>query len=382
MIIFCNGLLAQNTFYKHLGNANIDRGVTVEEIQGDGFIISGYTTKEGGKDEDVLLIKTDHQGEPLWSKVFGSEGQDHGWAVRQTTDKGFIIVGYSDSFGAGDMDVYLIKTDEEGIEQWSKTYGGKGDEFGWDIRKTTDNGFIIAAQTNSLGHGEVDAYLIKIDADGNEEWSNSYGGEKVDRIFSVRQTNDGGFIAAGITYSFGSVDRNAYLLKTNEWGKLEWSKTFGEAGYDVGHAIEVTDDKGFLITGYGESYSTHGGRDVYLIKTDGNGDQQLLQTFGGPANDRAMKGVQTKDGGYITIGFTQEIHATKVDWQVYLIKTASNGEMQWSRTFGNSDHHEFGYTVEETHDGGYILTGQSVNPDNGFSSVLLIKTDHAGKIEP
>jgi hypothetical protein len=265
----------QVTFVKHLGGTGFDRGVTVEELrQGGGYIITGYTTSRGAGDEDVLLVLTELSGDTIWTKVFGGRGKNNGWAVRQTNDGGYIITGYTNSFGAGGMDVYLIRTDAGGDTLWTKTFGGERDEFGWDIRKTADGGFIVAAQTSSLGNGELDAYLIKTDLDGNEEWAKSYGGDKVDRIFSVRQTPDGGYVAVGITYSFGAGDQDAYLLKVDASGEQEWFKTFGGAAYDVGHSVALTKDNGYLITGYGQSFSKYGKRDVYLIKTDATGQEQ------------------------------------------------------------------------------------------------------------
>ena len=318
----------------------------------------------------------------MWTKTYGGEGKDNGWAVRKTDDGGFIVTGFTDSFGSGAMDIYLIRTDAEGNTLWTKTFGGAGDEFSWDIRKTADEGFIIAAQTNSSGNGEIDAYLIKLDATGNAEWSKTYGGEQIDRIFSVRQTEDGGYVAVGITYSYGAGDRDVYLLKTDASGEMEWFKTFGGPAYDVGHSVALTDDGGYLITGYGESFASNGKRDVVLIKTDAAGNTEWLNSYGGPENERAMKGQQTADGGFIAIGFAQINRADQLDWDIYLIKTDRVGNLLWTKTFGDKDRNDFGYTVQELHSGGYILTGHRQNFDGSESAVMLIKTDKEGSINP
>ncbi len=370
----------QISFIKHIGigSKGIDRGVTVEEIAGGGYILTGYTNGNKAGGEDVFLIKTNSAGDTIWSKTFGGIGKDNGWAVRQTNDRGYIIVGFTDSFGAGGMDVYLIKTDSIGEAIWTKTYGGPGDEFGWDIRTCSDNGFIIAAQTSSFGRGEIDAYLIKIDIDGNKKWSKTYGGVQTDRIFSVQQTQDGGYVATGITYSYTNIgpgDRDGYLLKTNASGELEWFKTFGEDAYDVGHSVSLTKDGGYLVTGYGESYAVFGKRDVYLIKIDFNGKIEWTKVYGGNESERGIKGEQTKDGGYIAIGFTDK------DWDVYLIKTNNKGDTLWTRTFGTKDKIDFGYTVKETNDGGYILIGHKESFDGEDGDILLIKTDREGLVD-
>ncbi len=363
------------TFFVQIDVSSFDRGVTVEEVIGSGFVVAGYTTQSPATREDALLVRTNLSGDTLWTKTFGGEGEDYGWAVRQTGDGGFIIAGYSDSFGNGGNDVYLIRTDSEGTTLWTKTFGGEGDEFGWDIRQAADGGFIIAAQSDSDGHGDIDAYLIKLDSAGNKEWENFYGGEKIDRIFSVQQTADGGYVATGISYSFTSIgpqDRDGYLLKTDAGGKLEWFKTFGGDGYDVAHSIALTDDGGYLLSGYGESFATNGARDLYLIKTDAEGNEQWTKVHGGSAEERGIKGYQTSDGGYIAVGFTDK------NRDIYLIKADSAGDMLWDRTFGRNNMLEFGYTVREASDGGYIITGHQQSFDGTNGDVLLIKTDSEG----
>lgn len=283
--------ITQTSFMRPISDAGLSRGVTVEQTQDGGYILTGYTTDGEYGGEDVLLIKTNSMGETTWRKTFGGAGKDNGWAVRQTDDGGYIIAGFTNSFGSGDMDIYLIRTDDKGEVIWTKTFGEEGEEFGWDVRITKDNEFIIAAQTTSIGEGEIDAYLLKVDKDGKEVWSHPYGGNQIDRIFSVQQTPDGGYVAAGITYSFTSVspdDRDGYLLKTDSLGKLEWEKTFGKDLYDVAHSIALTQDTGYIITGYGESFAIAGSRDVYLIKTDGKGQEQWVKTYGESGEERGI----------------------------------------------------------------------------------------------
>lgn len=370
------------TFTKYLKveDGVINRGVTVEQTADGGFILTGLTTGGTADGEDVFLIKTNEKGETIWSKTYGGSGNDNGWAVRQTDDRGFIIVGFTDSFGAGGRDVYLIKTDAEGNESWAKTFGGTGEEYGWDVQITPDGGFIIASQTNSYGNGDIDAYLIKTDKAGNKVWDKTYGGEKIDRVFSVQQTKDGGYITTGITYSYESTDENdrdGYLLKTDAKGNQEWYKVLGGDAYDVAHAVSLTNDGGFIVTGYGESHSISGGRDVYLIKTNRKGKVKWTKAFGDNESERGIKGVQTKDGGYVAIGFTDKAY------NLYLLRVNRKGDELWTRTFGaDQDYLEFGYTVKETTDGGFILIGHKENLATRESEILLIKTDDKGLVYP
>jgi len=366
------------TFLKEIGDLGNSRGVTVEQTKDNGYIITGHTTDGNHEGEDVLLIKTNPSGEVVWRKTFGGEGNDNGWAVRQTKDDGYIISGFTNSFGKGDMDIYLIKTDAKGELVWSKTFGGDGDEYGWDIRTTNDNGYIIASQTNSFGKGEIDAYLLKVDENGNELWSNTYGGDKIDRVFSIQETRDNGFVTAGITYSYDSDspnDRDGYLLKVDAFGREQWHKIFGKDKYDVVHSVALTKDNGYVLTGYGESFAKReNNRDVYLIKTDKHGETKWLKTYGDIEAERGIKGLQTKDGGYIAIGFTDKL------LNLYLVRTDNNGELLWKKAFGENNKLEFGYTVRETSDGGFILLGHSEDLETKKGKVLLIKTDSKGNI--
>ena len=200
-----------------------------------------------------------------------------------------------------------------------------------------------------------------------------------DRIFSVQQTPDGGYVAVGITYSYTSVgpnDRDGYMLKTDSSGEQEWYKTFGQDFYDVAHSVAITSDLGYIITGYGDSFGTSGNRDVYLIKTDDKGTQQWIRTYGGLGEERGIKGLQTKDQGYVAIGFTEE------NKDIYLIKTSNSGDTLWTRTFGSPELLDFGYTVNEVNDGGYIIIGHSATLDGDKSNIMLIKTDSEGIVNP
>ncbi len=366
------------TFMKSLTMADnpINRGVTVEPIQGGGYILTGVTSLSRDQGQDIFLIKTNQEGDVLWKKTYGGDGNDNGWAVRQLED-GYVVVGFSDSFGAGDMDIILIKTDLEGTELWRKTYGGTGEEFGWDIQ-VTNQGFIIAAQSESFGNGEIDAYLIYTDYEGNEKWSKTYGGDKIDRVFSIQETQDGGFITCGITYSFESAhpgDRDGYFFKVDPNGNELWSKVYGNDAYDVIHHVSSLSNGNSLLTGYGESFTKSGKTDVYLVEVDSEGSIVNEISHGFETNERGIKGVQAKDGGFVAIGFAEK------NRDLYLVKTSPSGEVKWDRTYGKTNQLEFGYTVEPTPDGGFILIGHSEDLVTGESEILLIKTNEDGLVE-
>ena len=216
-------------------------------------------------------MNLDANGDSLWTTTFGGLVFDVGNCVQQTTDGGYIIMGGTDSFGNGDRDAYLIKTDGNGVEQWNQTFGGTAYDVGNSVQQTTDGGYIITGRTGSYGPGDKDVYLIKTDGNGDSLWTKTFGGSAFDLGTSVKQTPDGGYIISGGTNSFGNGERDVYLIKTDGNGTELWNKTFGGSSIDIANSLQLTSDGGYIIIGFTE-YPGNGDRDLLLIKTNGNGN--------------------------------------------------------------------------------------------------------------
>ncbi|MCK4654863.1 MAG: carboxypeptidase regulatory-like domain-containing protein, partial [Candidatus Cloacimonetes bacterium] len=364
---------AQIAFERWYGGAMGEEGYSVAQTDDGGYIITGWTHSYGAGCMDVYLIKTDASGDTLWTKTFGGTSADCGRSVARTQDGGYIITGYTYSYGAGSDDVYLVKTDSLGDTLWTKTFGGTNCEEGRSVAQTDDGGYIITGHTTSYGAGGKDVYLIKTDASGNTLWTKTFGGTGDDEGRSVSQTNDGGYIIAGyISYSYQSGD--VYLIKTDALGNTLWTRTFGGTVTDLGYSGTQTDDGGYIITGNTYSY---GGCNVYLIKTDASGDTLWTKTFGGTGYNYGYSVTQTDDGGYIIAGYTEIFGPGWSD--VYLIKTDASGNTLWTRTFGGTDY-DRGFSVAQTDDGGYIIAGYTATYGAGLEDVYLIKTDENGLV--
>ncbi|MCL0104799.1 hypothetical protein M1O57_04340 [Dehalococcoidia bacterium] len=353
------------------GGADLEMAYSLQQTRDGGFIIAGSGGAGGVEYLDVWLVKTDQEGDKEWSRTFGGAGRDTVRSVQQTADGGFIIAGETRSFGAGKGDVWLIKTDEEGNKEWNRTFGGAGRDAAWSVQQTADGGFIIAGETRSFDAGKDDVWLIKTDEEGNKEWSRTFGGKRRDGASSVKQTTDGGFIIAGWTRSFGAGQKDFWLIRTDQDGNKEWSRTFGGRHTDAAFSAQQTRDGGFIIAGMRMiAFLGAGDTDFWLVKTDEEGNKEWSRTFGGRYCEGASSVKQTTDGGFIIAGDTKSFGAGGSDF--WLVKTDEEGNKEWAKTFGGTDL-DVAHSVEQTACGGFIIAGRTNSFGAGESDFWLIK---------
>ena len=349
----------------------------------------------------VSLFSYNVNSQITFQKVFGGTEREDGYALDQTYDGGYIITGFTHSYGAGCSDIYLIKVDAYGDSMWTKYIGTTECEYGSSVQQTLDSGYVVSG----------DFGLMKTDNQGNTLWSDDLGGFV---IYDVKQTNDGGYICTG--YTEVTSDDSLVLVKTDDQGKILWSKYYGKA---LGYWVEPTMDGGYIVTGDYGSFST-GGTDIYLIKTDANGDSVWTRKFGGTSNDNGGAVLQLPDGNFIVNGsldgnlflakinplgdtiwtksyggtgqakysnsiyYTSDngfIMACRAYSDLYVLKTNSDGDSLWSRSFGGTEF-DIGYEVEQTQDGGYIIVGGTKSMGAGDQDILLVKTNALGNVYP
>jgi hypothetical protein len=353
------------TFTRTFGGEGWDRGINLIQTRDGGYAFIGYTDSPPAAQEDLYLVRTDPRG----------DGKDNGWAILETDDGGFLIVGFTDSFGAGGMDVYLVRTDADGNSLWERTFGGPQSEFGWAMAPTSDGGYVLAGQTDSFGEGDKDGYIVKVNASGEELWSRTFGGPQEDRLYSIDQSADSGFILTGTTKSFGAGNRDAWLVKTTSSGELDWTQVFGEEQDDVGHSVRRTTDGGYIVTGYTKSFGAQD-YDSWLIKTNRDGISQWQTLYGGTEDDRTIYGEQIEGDGYIAVGYTKGFGA--IGWDVFLVRIGFTGEVAWHKTFGGNGQ-DTGYTVIQASDRGFTLTGETTSFGAGGGDMYVIKVNQVGE---
>lgn len=259
------------TWEKTYSGIKEDWGFFARQTSDNGYIMVGESRSFGAGEAKVYIVKTDGNGDKLWEKTFGGGIYDSGRQIQQISD-GYIIIGSTASAGAGGSDIYLLKIDLNGNKIWDKTFGGTADEWGNAIQWLSD-GYIITGSTSSKGAGGTDIYLIKTDLNGIKIWEQTFGGTDNEEGVAIQQTADNGFIVIGYTRSSGAGSTDAYFVRTDSSGNKIWDKVYGGTGYDVCSSGQQVVDGGYICSGWTDSFGA-GKYDVMLIKTDTNGNLQ------------------------------------------------------------------------------------------------------------
>jgi len=350
------------TWSQTYGGEARDSAESVIQTFDGGYAIAG----------DTLLVKTNASGNMEWTQTY----DDYAYALVETSDGGYVIGGVTWSKVTGNSDWWLVKTNASGNVEWKKTYGGTSSETAFSLVGTSDGGYAITGYTFSFGAGESDFWLVKTDASGNVEWNRTYGGAIRDIARSLVVTSDGGYALAGSTDSFGAGQYDFWLIKTDQYGNMEWNQTYGGAYADYAYSLVETSDGGYVIAGRTLSFGA-GSNDFWLVKTDSSGKMEWSQSYGGEGDDRAESLVESFDGGFVLAGVKDGVRdqwdSHPIGGNFLLVKTDNSGNMEWNRTYGG-DSVAWAKSVVQTSDGGYAIAGEE------SGDFWLIKTDECGCI--
>lgn len=310
-----------------------------------------------------------------FQKTVSSGQQNEANSVIQTSDKGFVMAGLSSNTVVSSFpNAYLVKLDSNSNFVWGKTFGGIYTDIFYSVKQTNDGGYICAGESSSfgLGSGDKDIYLVKTDANGNLVWAKNYGGTNEDVAYSVIQTSDGGYALTGYSrnYPTNSNDK-IYILKTDNIGNVVWSRTiFGGQNDRARSIIEIGTGGGYMVAGY---YTISGTTYPILVNLQANGTVSWVQAYNTGSNAAANSVIAATGGGYVMCGY----NSANAD-DILLIKTYSNGNIKFGITFGGSSS-ERAYDVKEATDKGYVITGNT--PGSSFQSLGLLKTDSTGVVQ-
>lgn len=368
---------AQTTYQMTYGGTQNEEARSVIETV-SGYVFAGSTNSFGAGSVDYYLLSTDTCGSVTLSKTIGGTVSETAYDNLRSFAGRNVIYGRTNSFGVADIESYLIELNLANSNV--KTGWVVGDslkEEGQAIVEATDtSGFVGAGFTNSFGSGNYDVYVIKHRYNGTIAWTKVIGGSALDKAYDIQTTSDGGYIVVGETKSFGAGKSDVYLLKLTSTGVVSWTKTYGTSGNDVGYSVKQVMGGGFAITGYTELQdSIPYGKNVYIINTDASGNLNWSGAYGGPDNDEGRSIVQLEDSSFAVCGITNSYGAGLED--AYLIRTNDVGTLLWGKTYGG-DSTDRCYCLLNTLDNGFLMAGQTYSFGNGKSDVYAIKTDNAG----
>jgi arginine repressor len=354
---------------KTIGGSSNDFAYSIIQSSDGGYVVAGSTGSFGAGSYDIYVVKLNSYGSAQWTKTIGGSLSDEARSIIQSSDGGFVVAGNTRSFGAGVSDIYVVKLDNGGNVLWTKTIGGSSNDGARSIIQSSDGGFVVAGWTNSFGAGGYDMYIVKIDGSGNVAWTKTIGGSGNDYAYSIIQDLDGNYVVVGWGNSFGAGNNDIYVVKLDSSGNVVWTKTIGGSGDDGANSIIQSSDGAYVIAGHTNSFSSS--YDFYVVKIDSSGNVLWTKTIGGNLYDQAHSIIQSSDGGYIVVGITQSFGAGGYD--VYVAKIDSSGNVLWTKTIGGGSA-DVAMSITRSSDGGFAIAGYTQSFGAGLYDIYVMKT--------
>gem|GEM_PF-2230749 len=351
----------------------------VQETKDGGAIIVGVNTG------NVYVLKVDSMGKEKWNKTVGGENSDWGYDVKETSDGGYVVIASTENYGPGDPNYYgsygnalIIKYSANGSKLWQKVYGYDQYDGPNSIAVTEDGGLIVAGYTHSFGGG--DFWVLKLDANGNKQWDNHYGNDRTQVGRSIKVVPGNGYIIVGSTNDEATARLKGYVVKIDNNGNEEWSAEYGDTSkfhtfYDV-----IVDGNNYVMAGYTSSdIFPNNDSDAYLVKINATGTVIWEKTIGGTLLDQFFKIVKGTNGGYVMAGVTRSYgQGSSLNGDMWIVKVDVNGNQAWSRTYG-TDKGDIARGLDVTDSGGYLLVGETMTGLTSGYDILLYRLDSNGE---
>ena len=369
---FLSSALAQSApWIKTFGGRTEDGVRHMRRTSDGGFIMPGWKYTSKSK-YDASLMKLDAQGRVVWQKTYGIGGKAALIAVQEVPGNGYIATGDNcpDPSNPEDRDLWVVKVDSDGVIEWQKKYGGSSSEEGRTILQTAEGGYLVVGYTYSFSPYGV--WVLKLDSSGNILWQKAFGGWGVE-IRSALQTPDSGFMFTAMNRSFGAGEYDAWVVKLDNDGDTEWQKAYGGTQNDYGQFIYMTSDGGYILGGATLSFGA-GGADFWVLKLDEDGDIVWQKAYGGADDDWLRTIRPTLDGGYIAAGQTSSFGAG--DYDGWVLKLDGSGNIEWQKTFGGEKPDVFLFALDVSH--AYFLAGETESFGAGGPDIWLAKIERDG----
>ncbi|MFC2167707.1 hypothetical protein ACFLRW_01895 [Acidobacteriota bacterium] len=323
-------LLGDIEWQKTYGGPFLENAYSIDNTNDGGFVVAGWTPASG---LSIWILKFSSNGDKEWEKTHRVSDSDITYFIKQTNDGGYILTGsFTNQYTEGnatlyEYDIWILKLYSNGDAEWCNTYKGSNYDYAYSIQQTVDGGFIVAGKTESFGVGSTDIWILKLNYLGDIEWQKTYGESQSDGAYSIKQTFDGGYIVAGFTSSSGAGRSDFWILKLTSDGTIEWQKLYGGDKPDQASLIQQTNDGGYIIAGKTESFGA-GLTDIWILKLNLGGDIEWQKAYGGSQAEEATSIEQTSDGGYIVAGFSKSYGAGMEDFLI--LKLFPNGDINSS----------------------------------------------------
>jgi hypothetical protein len=289
----------------------------------------------------------------MWAKTYGGKHHDVGYSIQQTSEGGYIVAGEAWSFDAGQSDAWVLKLDGNGETEWQRAYGNKHHDAGYSIQQTRDGGYIMAGETDAEAPFWGDFWVVKLNSSGDIEWQKTYGNGWAN---SIQETSEGGYIVAGMN------NGDAWVIKLDRDGEIEWQKAFRGMHGDWAHSVKETSEGGYIVAGTIKG-------DAWVFKLNAQGNVEWQKTYGSCSLDAIFSIEQTEEGGYVVASLRSSPGLGHSD--VWVLKLDSFGNIEWQKAYGDRKH-DFAHSIEQTKDGGYIVAGWTqADSDDGLDGWIL-----------
>jgi uncharacterized delta-60 repeat protein len=352
-----------------LGGTGSDDGNAVAIDSADNIIVVGYTNSDGAGGRDLLIAKYNSAGALQWDRTLGGTGSDIGNAVAIDSADNIIVTGSTDSDGAGSIDFLIAKYNSAGSLQWDRTLGGTGDDVGYAVAIDSADNIIVTGRTTSDGAGGNDLLIAKYNSAGALQWDRTLGGTGIDLGYAVAIDSADNIIVTGRTGPDGIGNDDLLIAKYNSAGALQWDRTLGGTGSDVGNAVAIDSADNIIVTGSTASDGA-GSNDVLIAKYNSAGALQWDRTLGGTGSDIGRAVAIDSANNIIVTGQTTSDGAGGGD--LLIAKYNSAGALQWDRTLGGTGD-DVGYAVAIDSADNIIVVGRTTSDGAGSLDVLIAK---------